>query len=65
MVQSAIDNWVRLFKAEFLRRTGITWADSGGTEHDAKLWYSPDASVSEMVEAVIEKYELNDITVLN
>ncbi len=64
-----MDEWLNLFKAEFKRRTGITWAESGNTDEDAKRWHDPDsvglrfeeASIGDAVGAYIEKYDLIDL----
>jgi hypothetical protein len=54
-------DWLIDFKAEFLRRTGITWEDAGSDDQDALDRYYPQ-DVSESVSLYIEKYDLNDIT---
>lgn len=53
--------WLAAFKAEYLRRTGITWEDGGQTDEDAIDRYFPD-DVTESVLHQIEKYDLTDIT---
>ena len=54
--------WLAKFKAEFLRRTGITWNEGAGLEDkDAIDRYYPD-EVGEAVGHYIEKYDLEDIT---
>jgi hypothetical protein len=53
---------LKAFKAEFLRRTGITWNEGAGlTDEDAFDFYYPQ-EVAEAVEHYIEKYDLAVIT---
>jgi hypothetical protein len=58
--------WLIDFKAEFMRRTGITWnEDAGNTDQDALNRYfevGRERVVEEAVSDYIEKYDLNDIT---
>ena len=53
--------WLALFKAEFLRRTGITWNEGAGNEDDDAERYFPD-NVSDAVRHYIVKYDMIDIT---
>lgn len=53
--------WLAAFKAEFLRKTGITWEDSGAEDSDAIERYYPD-DVKESVLHNMEKYDLDDVT---
>ena len=56
------DQWLVAFKAEFLRRTGITWNEGAGNEdEDAIERYFPE-DVSDAVGHYIEKYDMADIT---
>ena len=57
--------WLIDFKAEFLRRTGITWEEGGNTDQDAIDRWCFHGDVTDPNIAVsfhIEKYELTDIT---
>jgi hypothetical protein len=57
--------WLIDFKAEFMRRTGITWEDAGNTDQDALDRYfevGRERVAEEAVSQYIEKYDLNDIT---
>jgi hypothetical protein len=56
------EEWLRRFKSEYRRRTGMTWEDSGSTDEDA-LSYHPSFSPLSAVLHQIEKYDLIDITV--
>jgi len=53
--------WLSAFKAEYLRRTGITWEDGGHEDEDAKRYW-PESTPEEAVLHQIEKYDLTDIT---
>lgn len=56
--------WLVAFKAEFLRRTGITWNEDAGLEDsDAINRYFPE-DVSDAVGQHIIKYDLDDVTEL-
>ena len=54
-------SWLKVFNTEFLRRTGITFKDGGGTDEQA-LRYWPRNSPLDAVLHQIEKYELVDMT---
>jgi len=57
--------WLIDFKAEFMRRTGITWEDAGNKDQDALDRYfevGRERVAEEAVSHYIEKYDLNDIT---
>lgn len=55
--------WLAAFKAEFLKRTKITWnEDAGHDDSHAIERYFPD-DVSEAVGQYIEKYDLTDYAV--
>lgn len=54
--------WLTIFKAEYERRTGITWNEgAGATDQDAIERYWPGDPV-DAVEDQIERYGLIDIT---
>lgn len=54
--------WMQVFKAEYLRRTGITWEDGGGTEEEALDRYYPHDCPLDAVMHNMDKYGLDDIT---
>jgi len=56
--------WLVVFKAEFLKRTAITWNEGAGQEDsDAIERYFPE-EVKDAVSHYIEKYDLDDVTQL-
>lgn len=58
------DQWLTVFKAEYLRRTGITFEDGGGTAEEAVDRYWPSDCPLDAVLHQIDKYGLDDITSL-
>lgn len=55
-------DWLAAFKAEFLRKTGITWnEDAGLTDEDAIERYYPE-DIQDAVLQHMEKYDLDDVT---
>ena len=48
--------WLEAFNAEFLRKTGITWADGGLEDQDAINRYFPE-DVKDAVLQHMEKYD--------
>lgn len=56
-----LDEWLASFKAEFLRKTGITWEDAGLEDKDAIDRYFPE-DVQDAVLQHMEKYDLDDVT---
>lgn len=62
LVNKQQSDWLIDFKAEFLRRTGITWEDAGNTDQDALDRWDFDTHPNMAVSLYIEKYDLNDIT---
>lgn len=56
------NEWLVKFKAEYLRRTGITFENGGGTNEEAISRYFPNYDPVDAVLHQIEKYGLDDIT---
>lgn len=54
--------WIAVFKAEYLRRTGITWEEGGGTEKEALDRYWPHECPLDAVFHQMDKYGLIDVT---